>query len=274
MISTQTICLLLVLATGLSTVYGAPVESVAQFPPLPAENEKPLCVSVHHDFSTLQTLPPQWAHVWGEYTLGHDGLGLKLTAPSNYKVVHKNGEMFNNNLGLGASINSTHYMKYGTVKAVVKTSPVAGAITAIIAISPTGDEIDLEWVGGDGLRVQSNYFYGTDAVYGLNGGYHNVAGIAVDKGFHEYAFTWTPDRIQWFIDGQLIRTKEKIETCDANAFCKFPVRPSLIQLGIWDGSHEHQDWSYGPINWDSNKETYAYVKSVTIECNPEYNTIV
>lgn len=103
---------------------------------------------MHHDFSTLQTLPPQWAHVWGEYTLGHDGLGLKLTAPSNYKVVHKNGEMFNNNLGLGASINSTHYMKYGTVKAVVKTSPVAGAITAIIAISPTGDEIDLEWVGG------------------------------------------------------------------------------------------------------------------------------
>lgn len=39
-------------------------------------------------------------------------------------------------------------MKYGTVKAVVKTTPVAGAITAIIGISPTGDEIDLEWVGG------------------------------------------------------------------------------------------------------------------------------
>jgi hypothetical protein len=42
----------------------------------------------------------------------------------------------------------------------------------------------------------------------------------------------------------------KRESFNVERKCKriHPSFHSLIQLGIWDGSHEHQDWSHGPIN--------------------------
>lgn len=37
----------------------------------------------------------------------------------------------------------------------------------------------------------------------------------------------TPEYIKWYVDDDVVRTKEKEETCDDNGKnCKFPTQPS------------------------------------------------
>lgn len=86
MISMQTICLLLVLAAGLSTVYGAPVESVAQFPPLPAEVCLNNAVNTHH-------IDPLLIILSGTRTKSHCAHLCIMTLPL-FKRCHRSGNTF------------------------------------------------------------------------------------------------------------------------------------------------------------------------------------
>lgn len=54
---------------------------------------------------------------------------------------------YNSHMGHGPTLNSTTYMHYGRLSATIKSSKVGGAITAVILISDTGDEIDFEVIG-------------------------------------------------------------------------------------------------------------------------------
>lgn len=98
-----------------------------------------------------------------------------------------------------------------------------------------------------GLVDRSNYFWGHNPLYTINGGYHEVAGKPTFEDFHKYTIEWYarniapynlelmelyavwnrgPERIQWFIDGNLVRTKERKETCGDDGVCKYPNLPS------------------------------------------------
>jgi beta-glucanase (GH16 family) len=44
-------------------------------------------------------------------------------------------------------------MLYGSFSAVVKSSKIGGAVTAVILIADDGDEIDFELLGGDSQTV-------------------------------------------------------------------------------------------------------------------------
>jgi hypothetical protein len=73
---------------------------------------------------------------------------------------------------------------------------------------------------------RTNYFYAGEELYTVNGGLHHVPGAAVFDDFHTYTIDWSPDRIQWLVDDQLIRVREKSETCQADGVCKYPSSPS------------------------------------------------
>lgn len=50
--------------------------------------------------------------------------------------------------------------------------------------------VDVRWLIGDPNHVQSNYFYGHNILYTVNGGYHEISGPAVFDDYHTYSIDW------------------------------------------------------------------------------------
>ena len=96
---------------------------------------------------------------------------------------------------------------YGTVKlATLKTSHDGGVVTAFILFSDVQDEIDYEFVGYNLTNPQSNYY--SQGI--LN--YNNSRNSSVNNTFeyyHNYEMDWTEDKIEWYIDGEKVRTLNK-----------------------------------------------------------------
>ncbi|VUC34509.1 unnamed protein product [Clonostachys rosea] len=182
---------------------------------------------------------------------------------------------------VGTVMSSTTYMWYGNVKARLKTSRGAGVVTAFILFSDVKDEIDFEWIGVDLATTQTNFYF-----QGITN-YQNSANTSVTdtfNNFHDYELKWTPDKIEWWIDGKLGRTKERKDTWnETSQNWGFPQTPSRVQLSLWPGGLETNpqgtiDWAGGKINWDAEdiKKTgffYAEVESVSIECYAGSNGI-
>ncbi|KAI8667196.1 Glycosidase [Fusarium sp. Ph1] len=175
---------------------------------------------------------------------------------------------------VGTLLSSTVYMWYGNVKARFKTSRGRGVVTAFILFSDVKDEIDYEFVGVDLETAQTNYYF-----QGITN-YENSENITLSdtfENFHEYEIRWTPEKIEWYIDGKLGRTKEKKETWNATSQnFEFPQTPSRVQLSLWPGGKETnaegtRAWAGGTIDWEApdiqnNGYFYATFSDVEIEC--------
>ncbi|SHJ71321.1 endo-1,3-1,4-beta-glycanase ExoK [Aureimonas altamirensis DSM 21988] len=116
--------------------------------------------------------------------------------------------------------------KYGAYE--VRMKPVAGSglnSSLFTYIGPTHgkphDEIDFEFLGKDPSQVQLNQY--VDGV-GNNEKLVDVAGGA-DAAFNDYAFIWEPERIRWFINGELVHT--------ADDPAKLPQNAQKIYLALW-----------------------------------------
>ena len=95
--------------------------------------------------------------------------------------------------------------------------------------------------------------------------------------WHEYEIKWTPDKIEWLIDGESERISERKDTWNKTSQSwEFPQTPARIQLSIWPGGKASNakgtiDWAGGVIDWDSGDAKdggyfYAAVKEVKVEC--------
>ncbi|KAK5635970.1 hypothetical protein RRF57_011682 [Xylaria bambusicola] len=176
---------------------------------------------------------------------------------------------------VGTVLASTVYMWYGTVKARMKTSKDAGVVTAFILLSDVKDEIDYEWVGTELDIAQTNYYFQGIPNYHHSG---NITGLSnTNTEWHDYEIRWTPEKIEWYVDGNLGRTQLKSDTWNETANqWNFPQTPARVQLSIWPGGAASNgegtiDWAGGPIDWDSDaikkdKYYYASVGKVSIEC--------
>lgn len=95
--------------------------------------------------------------------------------------------------------------------------------------------------------------------------------------WHEYEIDWTPDYINWSVDGDVKRTLEKSKTWNETADrYQFPQTPSRMQLSLWPAGQASNaegtiEWAGGEIDWDSEdiKDKgyyYATVGEITVEC--------
>ncbi|KAI1393279.1 uncharacterized protein F4822DRAFT_6470 [Hypoxylon trugodes] len=176
---------------------------------------------------------------------------------------------------VGTVLASTVYMWYGNVKAKIKTGRDAGVVTAFILLSDVKDEIDFEFVGTELDIAQTNYYFQGIPDYTHSS---NITSLSdTNANWHEYEIRWTPDKIEWYVDGKLGRTQEKSKTWNATSNqWDFPQTPARVQLSIWPGGSDKNakgtvDWAGGPIDWNSNdiqKDGYYYatIGEVTIEC--------
>ncbi|EAQ85079.1 hypothetical protein CHGG_09093 [Chaetomium globosum CBS 148.51] len=97
------------------------------------------------------------------------------------------------------TIGSKKYIFFGQVDVTVRAARGVGVVTSFVLQSDDLDEIDWEWLGGDATQVQTNFFSkGCTDTYD-RGGFSPVADPV--NQFHTYTIKWTPEQLDWIIDG-------------------------------------------------------------------------
>ncbi|KFC72258.1 Endo-1,3-1,4-beta-glycanase ExoK precursor [Devosia sp. LC5] len=162
-----------------------------------------------------------------------DGMLTVGFAPSPYK---------DRQYSCGA-LQTKQAIGYGTFEARLKTPSGSGLNAAFFSyIGPTQgkphDEIDFEVLLRDTGKVQTTTFVnGISGDGEIGSGQDHDLPYPSDSDFINYAVTWTPETIQYFINGKLVRTIDE-------AF-RIPTNPQRIFFSLW-GSDTLTDWM-GPF---------------------------
>ncbi|KAL4921062.1 concanavalin A-like lectin/glucanase domain-containing protein [Aspergillus aurantiobrunneus] len=176
----------------------------------------------------------------------------------------------------GSLFANNHYVWYGKIGADIKSSRGAGVVTAFILLSDTKDEIDYEWVGSELSEVQTNWYFQGILNY-TNGDSSPVSSGNTYEEWHHYEIDWTPEKLEWLIDGEVVRTLTKESTFNetSNRY-EYPQTPSRMQLSLWPAGQASNaqgtiEWAGGEIDWDSEdiqQQGYysASFGEVSVEC--------
>lgn len=160
----------------------------------------------------------------------------------------------------------SRWMKYGSYSIKMKAPRHPGLISAIVAMSNVGDEIDWEVVGANPDHIDTVTFYRGIEEYGVHGETHPVN--KTDE-FHTYTVEWTDSFIRYLIDGVEVRkTTPEIETAKSTMTPSgeqwFPTTASTIAFSLWQ---KDSDWS-GFVEWDKyqgDKFTVEF-KDFVVQC--------
>ncbi len=143
----------------------------------------------------------------------------------------------------GAEIAKRGFYQYGRFEAVMQPAKGSGVVSSFFThtfslFGDPHDEIDFEFLGKDTTVVSLNYF--TDGKpYGP---------VKIPLGFdaasapHLYAFEWSPDRIDWYVDGKLVHSATESDH-------PIPTAPGRVMMNIWTGSEAQYEW-HGPPTFD------------------------
>lgn len=165
--------------------------------------------------------------------------------------------------GDSPTIQSNFYFFFGAVEVHMRAATGQGIISSIVLESDDLDEVDWEFMGGNTTSVETNYFG-----KGNTTSYDRAIYYAVDdpqQNFHNYTVDWTSAKIDWYIDGTIVRT---LNYADANGGTDFPQTPMNLRLGIWAGGDP--DNSNGTIEWAGGLTDYSagpytmYVQSAKV----------
>jgi len=185
----------------------------------------------------------------------------------------------------GTRISSTRYVHYGVISATIKTARSAGVVNAFITMSDVRDEIDWEWPGNQTNQAQSNYFFlGEVNSTGSNGQTHGGLTDTFSN-YHEYTINWQPDSLTWSIDGNVVRTVNRVDTLSKDGtYYAYPSTPSRVQLSIWPAGIPSSppgtvEWAQGMINWNdpdyiAQGHFSTIVQNVSISCSQETSATI
>ncbi|KAJ5273157.1 hypothetical protein N7478_008282 [Penicillium angulare] len=146
---------------------------------------------------------------------------------------------------------SNFYIFFGIMEAHVKMAKGAGIVSSVILQSDDLDEIDWEWVGYNTSGVQSDFFGKGNTTTSDRGGYHAVSNA--DTEWHNYTSYWDKDRLEWWIDGDLVRTVNYSEPLTVYGK-NYPQTPSRVKISNWPvgikgESLGNLEWGGGYVNW-------------------------
>lgn len=189
---------------------------------------------------------------YGFLGAGPEGVLLELTAPTQTKI------------------SSTEYVLFGNIELTARHTAIDGLVFAFITMSDIKDEIDNEQTASDGQVIYTNFFSEAQTVSGssatINGGSKfNVAD------WHTYGINWQSDKLQWTIDGTVVKTITAKSVGN-----NYPRSPSRVQVSVWAGGNSTNtqgviDWSGGAIDWTNSNYTdtgyySAEIKSFAVNC--------
>lgn len=169
-------------------------------------------------------------------------------------VYGSNGTQFTvNKKGDSPTIQSQFYIFFGSVSVIMQAAMGQGIISSIVLESDDLDEVDWEFLGGNGTHAETNYFgKGNTTAYDRAIYYPLPDQSDPRTGFHNYTVYWTSDQLQWYIDGTLVRT---LPYAAANGGRNYPQTPMTVRLGIWAGGDSANP--NGTIEWAGGLTDYS-----------------
>lgn len=168
--------------------------------------------------------------------------------------------------GEAPTLSSKWFIMFGNCKVVMKAAPGQGIVSSVVLQSNDLDEIDWEWVGSEGGKVQTNYFgKGNTTTY--DRGITVPDGTSSD-GFNTYEIDWTAEKTRWIINGRVVRTL----TPATASYNQYPQSPMQFKLGNWAAGESElegtREWAGGRVDF-SKAPFNMIVKSVQIS---DYST--
>ena len=116
---------------------------------------------------------------------------------------------------------------YGRIEGRLKAAKGVGLVTSLFTYSQNADEIDIEILGKDTTKLETNFF--VRGARGVNA--HAIIDLGFDaaEDYHDYAIEWSSNHIKWFVDGELVRTVN-------GDGIELPSERSLIMANLWAGA--------------------------------------
>jgi beta-glucanase (GH16 family) len=151
----------------------------------------------------------------------------------------------------------------------MKAATGQGIISSIVLESDDLDEVDWEFLGGNGTHAETNYF-GKGNTTSFDRAIYYPTGTDNRENFHNYTVHWTSDQLEWYIDSNLVRT---LAYGAANGGYNYPQTPMTVRLGIWAGGDP--DNSNGTIEWAGGLTDYSkgpYTMTVQSALISDYST--
>jgi len=124
------------------------------------------------------------------------------------------------------TIVSNFYIMWGHLDVTMKAAPGGGIVSSVVLQSDNLDEIDWEWVGSKPNEAQSNYFGKGNTDSYDRGAVHPITS---QDDFHTYSLEWTQEKLDWIINGQVVRT---LKPSDVKGDF-YPQTPMQVRLGSW-----------------------------------------
>ncbi|GAA5822879.1 hypothetical protein JCM5353_007882 [Sporobolomyces roseus] len=227
----------------------------------------PVCQSGNYTFADTSRI--QLDHSKWDGDASNYDFTLEVEDGSNTPIVQNNQlYLVLSEKGGGTKVSTTRTVLYGTIEASIKSVAQNGVVTAFITMSGVKDEIDWEFTTANTSEAQNNYYWEGDVNNYENGG--TAISRNRDTTFHTFGMNWTPDRLDWTIDGKTVRTLLKSDTTNG----RFPQTPSRVQFSVWPAGTSSSpkgtvDWSGGLIDWTktgSSNYFASQVQWVSIQC--------
>jgi beta-glucanase (GH16 family) len=167
--------------------------------------------------------------------------------------------------GDSPTVKSNFYIFFGSVSVIMKAATGQGIVSSIVLESDDLDEIDWEFIGGNGTHVQTNYFGKGNTTSYDRAKWHPVS-TDVRENYHNYTVNWTNEKMDFYIDGGLVRT---LMYGDANGGKNYPQTPATVRLGIWAGGDPGNnkytvEWAGGTTDYSKGPYT-MHVSSTNIQ---------
>jgi hypothetical protein len=147
-------------------------------------------------------------------------------------------------------VQSKFYMLFGRFEVIMKAAHGQGIVSSAILQSEALDEIDWEFLGTNTTHVLTNYF-GKGNTTSFDRGKEYPMEPPQEK-FHNYTIDWTKDRIQWILDGEILR---ELLYKDAVGGKNFPQTPCNIRMGVWAGGDVANN-DPGVVEWAGGKTDF------------------
>jgi beta-glucanase (GH16 family) len=165
--------------------------------------------------------------------------------------------------GDSPTVKTNFYLFFGQVEVIMKAASGQGIISSIVLESDDLDEVDWELMGGNTTDVETNYFGKGNTTTYDRAIYYPLE--TPQETWHNYTLDWSAAKIDWYIDGNIVRT---LDHDDANGGENFPQTPMNLRLGIWAGGDPKEP--NGTIEWAGGLTDYSQapftmqVKSVRV----------
>ncbi|MEO3998805.1 family 16 glycosylhydrolase [Mesorhizobium sp. CAU 1732] len=169
----------------------------------------------------------------------------QITVADNKLTLGFEGRPYKDRQFSCGEIQTRERFSHGIYEARFKTDEGSGINAAFFTyIGPQNDqphdEIDFEALTKDTSRIEVNTY--------VNGKPHHGGKVDVPGGtdgdFNDYAIVWEPERIRWFVNGELVHTAEGPT---------LPSHPQKIFFSLW-GTDTLNDWM-GPFTDPGRKLT-------------------